>query len=199
MIISHKHKFIFIKTRKTAGSSIEKFLMSRLGPSDIFGGMEYEDLSPKNLNTFREHADHKHIRKNYPFEWKNYYKFCVERNPWDKAVSFYYWYKESKPNKTKKGFSNFIMSRKFENRNDWWQYAGEIPFVDHVCMYENLELDFLWICSHLGIPYYNELKKIKLKSSFRQKCDYHQMYTNETKDRIATLFYKPIEYFNYVF
>src|SRR6267142_1926583 len=35
MIISHQHKFIFIKTQKTAGTSIEVFLSQQCGPGDI--------------------------------------------------------------------------------------------------------------------------------------------------------------------
>ena len=35
MIISHEHKFIFLKTRKTAGSSIELALRRLCGPDDI--------------------------------------------------------------------------------------------------------------------------------------------------------------------
>src|SRR2546423_13120506 len=35
MIISHKHRFIFIKTGKTAGTSIEVFLSQHCGPDDI--------------------------------------------------------------------------------------------------------------------------------------------------------------------
>ena len=35
MIISRAHNFIFIKTRKTAGSSMEMALASHVGPEDV--------------------------------------------------------------------------------------------------------------------------------------------------------------------
>ena len=35
MIVSHEHRFIFIKTRKTAGTSIEISLSKYCGPNDI--------------------------------------------------------------------------------------------------------------------------------------------------------------------
>lgn len=43
MIISHKHKFVFIKTRKTAGTSIEMALSSICGTKDILTPLSGDD------------------------------------------------------------------------------------------------------------------------------------------------------------
>jgi hypothetical protein len=43
MIISHEHKFIFIKTKKTAGTSIELALSALCGPDDIVAPITEDD------------------------------------------------------------------------------------------------------------------------------------------------------------
>jgi Sulfotransferase family len=54
MIVSHKHKFIFIKTKKTAGTAIEATLSELCGPSDVITPFREESeqdrkgLSPQN-------------------------------------------------------------------------------------------------------------------------------------------------------
>lgn len=49
MIISHKHKFIFVKTKKTAGTSIETLLASICGEEDIIKEISEEEFRKKNL------------------------------------------------------------------------------------------------------------------------------------------------------
>ena len=50
MIISHKYKFIFIKTRKTAGSSIEYNLSNYLGDDDVITPLDGIPKAKKHLS-----------------------------------------------------------------------------------------------------------------------------------------------------
>ncbi|MDZ4790855.1 MAG: sulfotransferase family 2 domain-containing protein [Hyphomicrobiales bacterium] len=43
MIVSHQHKFIFLKTRKTAGTSVECALSALCGPDDIITPVSEQD------------------------------------------------------------------------------------------------------------------------------------------------------------
>ena len=75
MIISFKYKFIFIKTYKTAGTSIESYLYPYLKDKDIVGPTtEYKginwrgDFEKNDLDTYFE----KHVleRNKYQYKYK---------------------------------------------------------------------------------------------------------------------------------
>jgi hypothetical protein len=118
MIISHKHKFIFIKTAKTAGTSLEIALSAICGKDDVISKILPEDekirqelgfrgaqnyqiplmdcvwrdiprlLHRRKRLIFFNHASAQHIKRHVkPEVWNDYYKFCFERNPWDKLIS----------------------------------------------------------------------------------------------------------------
>lgn len=201
MIISHKYKFIFVKTRKTAGSSVEKVLSQYLGPNDIRTSMPIENISALNISENAEqHIGRKEISNMFPEEWKNYYKFTIERNPWDKTVSAFYFYKDFKPRKTKDGFNFFVTNPKSTVVNDWQKYTKNDKIcVDRIIEYDNLHNEFAEVCSLLGIPYNNELKRTYLKGQHRKDKNYRSMYNDEIKNVISRQYEKPINYFNYKF
>lgn len=64
MIVSHKHKFIFLKTGKTAGTSVEIALSSLLGPDDIATPIKPVD---ERLRTI---APQNYLRSGGRFGWK---------------------------------------------------------------------------------------------------------------------------------
>ena len=101
MIISHKHKFIFFKTRKTAGSSIQVALAEQCGKDDIITGQyrlgvdDNSHTAGLNLDKFPGKNPHTPLKQVKEFldlkTWNSYFKFAFIRNPFDIVVSRYYW------------------------------------------------------------------------------------------------------------
>ena len=104
MIISHKHKFIFFKTRKTASTSIEIALSKYCGPDDIITGLPEPDETirkslgypgPQNWEigkSLYSHTTASSVMEWIDAEvWEYYFKFCFIRNPFDGAISRYWW------------------------------------------------------------------------------------------------------------
>ena len=205
MIISYKHKFIFIKTRKTAGSTIELILRKQLGPDDIATKLGDEKCPCVNCNeTLFSHTGHRYIAENWPNEWKNYYKFAVDRNPWDKIVSaFFYWdtlYSDTPGVSTDQGFKKFAATPARTFPNDWNMYSDSNKLVvDQLLQYENLHKEFPEVCKMLGVPYNNELDYIKAKAGFKNFDGYQHLFNDDARCRVEKQCKPLIDHFNYKF
>ncbi len=101
MIISPRHKFIFLKPQKVAGTSVEVALAQHCGEDDIVTSIsafnpnwdEVRYTHPgKEWAGYDRHATLNQVRKRLGRElWDAYYKFAITRNPWDLVVSQYHW------------------------------------------------------------------------------------------------------------
>ncbi len=230
MILSHKYRFIFIKTNKTAGTSIEIALSKFCGPGDIITPISPEDeklrgnlgyRSPQNFQysiwdysirdlvtavlrckrkaKFYNHISVKEVATQIGKRvWNSYYKFCFERNPWDRVVSLYYWKCKSEPRPTISDFVESSAPLILKKRGyELYTINGDIA-VDKVCRYESLSEELEQIRERLGLP--GELELPKAKSSFRKdKRSYRDILGEKEKAKIAELFRDEIKLFGYNF
>jgi Sulfotransferase family len=230
MIISHKYKYIFLKTTKTAGTSIEIALSKFASPDDIITPITPEDekireelgyqgpvnfLAPfwsygfkdlvlflrqrRRKRWFYNHITASEIRPRIGRRiWDSYFKFCIERNPWDRVVSLYYWQNQTEP---RQPFPAFVQSDAplALKRKGFGLYTidGQIA-VDKICRFENLAEELEAVRTRIGIP--EKLDLPHAKTRFRkEKQSYRDLYGEKEKARVAELFSNEIKLFGYEF
>jgi len=227
MIVSHEHRFIFIKTAKTAGSSIEEALKPLCGPDDIIARtLRSSKHPPAGSDNFRRglgklgipvpagiarhmpqlagfypHMPARHVRTLIgPEIWDSYFKFTVERNPWDRQISLYYYRYHKRKNAPSfeetlsPWFSTFHASR----MRNWYGYTvDDRIIVDRIIRFENLDNDFNEISRQLGLgdlslPHANSGPR-------RERAHYRDYYTPRTRDTVANWYAREIKALGYSF
>jgi hypothetical protein len=227
MIVSHKHRFIFLKTKKTAGTSIELALSAVCGRDDIITPLaQPEDeplrqgLAPQNwrrpglvpaawrgmaelFNLSRKAVDfHEHIKaekaRRFLGErvWNSYFKFAVERNPWDRQVS-YWQFKMRKLGAKPMTLAEFLETHHANlNSANIYSLDGRLA-VDHLVRYEHLAGDLDHVLSHLGIDARLDLPKAK--GEYRRVGDYRDQYDAATRNWVARTYATEIALCGYRF
>jgi hypothetical protein len=228
MIVSHKYKFIFLKTSKTAGTSVEIALSKFCGPDDIITPISSQDeemrsslgypgpqhhtssiwgytipdiikmiFKRRKKIRFYNHIHAKKIKAYVGKEvWDSYYKFCIERNPWDRVVSLYYWRFKLEPRPMISEFINSKVPKILKKRGmRLYTIKGNVA-VDKICKFENLADDLEEIRKHVGIP--EKLELPRAKSSFRKnKLHYREILSEADREKVARLFHEEIDLLGY--
>jgi hypothetical protein len=231
MIISHRYKFIFLKTRKTAGTSIEialsrfcgeKDVITPISPRDEVLRQELSYRGPQNFAVcLTEAASHtrlstrKRVRQKQigyynhmpaeeikaitdPVVWDEYFKFCFERNPWDKAVSRYF--HATRNYEVRPPLLEFLRSEDPNKLSNWGIYSidGE-PAVNHVGRYENLEKELERIAKLLDLPE-QKISLPRAKGTFREdRRHYRDIIGQEERSIIEQICAREIAHFGYSF
>jgi len=205
LLISHKHKFIFLKTPKTAGTTTEIILSTICGGEDIitpvtkkdeqlrrnFGGRKAQNFRPSLWRKikgerfyFYNHIGAADVFAQVNSEtWASYTKFCFVRNPWDQVVSGYYMKKRSGK------FSNF---NDYFQSGSWKKNADETKKIclldgraalDSYHRYENLEEELKAIFESVSAPSPIELPRAK--AGYRSDSGSYRSYYDETTKKIV--------------
>lgn len=225
MIISHTHKYIFIKSWKTAGTSIEAALSGHCSGDDIvtslgdywFNRDERGQWIHKSMNDdgFSQHDSAADVKaKIAPEIWNRYFKFSIARNPWDRVVSLFSWEARNQPalrpvrrfyhrlgvpfdelRQTRKLFRDFVAGEWLTN-DRFYLIDGKLC-VDFVLRYEQLAQDFAQVCSKVGLTA-DALPHLKTGLRPRQHS-YADYYDESSKAIVAKRHLQDIRLFGYAF
>jgi hypothetical protein len=228
MIISHRHKFIFIKTSKTAGTSIEIALSQFCGDDDVITPISRHDeitrrdlgyagpqnyLAPRSdyrlLDVARRvlrgkrkprYYNHMAARDVKPLVgdgiWSSYFKFCFERNPFDRVISLYYWRNKAEPRPSLSAFLESGAPLLLQRRGfDLYTIDGRIV-MDRVCMFENMDEELERLRVQLGLT--EPLRLPRAKSSSRKDMrNFRELLNEHEMDTVRALFSRELALFDY--
>ena len=206
MIISHKYKFIYIRSQKTASTSIDVFLSAYCDDKDVVTSMP-EDTPDWHKEGNFGYLNNNHVPayavKEFIGEeiWSEYYKFTSIRNPLDKMLSCYFWWRHiprlgPPVRPLDYSFSDWIMAYGFEHKlaifhEPYYKINGEVVVDDYI-RYESLEGDLERICNMLGMEYIS-IYLMHYKKTKREDVE----VTDEAKEKIRDKFRQELIDLNY--
>nr|WP_279538417.1 sulfotransferase family 2 domain-containing protein [Pseudomaricurvus alcaniphilus] len=229
VIVCHSRKFIFIKTQKTAGTSMEIALSELCNEGDVITPITKSDenirqalgfLGPQNfslalskysksdlldlvfsakLKRFYNHISCDEVKSIIGKEvYNSYYKFCFERNPYDKAISLFY---HEGGVKKWGAIENFICSGGLDIVRGYDQYTiKKVLAVDDVFRYEEMAQALQSISSSLGLGKCLSLPEKKAKSEFRKdKRHYSEVLSSKEKELIDVIWAREKKLMSYEF
>ncbi len=193
MLVSHRHRFIFTKTAKSAGTSVEGYFERFCLPDGDFvptdGRPEYESASgivgyrgPSDgvARRWFNHMPAAAIRRELgEAVWHSYFKFCTVRDPFERAISAFEHLgrdyvapftglrrKLGWPPSERERFRHWLTWRGLPNDRPAYMIDGALC-VDDVIRYENLDAEMARICAKIGVPWQPELMP-RFKSQYRR-------------------------------
>jgi hypothetical protein len=229
VIVSHAHRFIFLKTKKTAGTSMEIALSAICGPEDVITPIPERDESerrrlghrgPQNCGVgpgkyrspevlrlllhreplrFYNHTPALEVRRLLRGkDWEGYYKFCFDRNPWDKAISHYYW---QGGDSRFASVMEFLLSGRGQPYSNYHLYSIRgFPAVDRVYRYEEIEPALADLSDRLGLDEPLRLPEFRAKAHSRgDRRHYREVLSAEEAEMIAVACAREIRLLGYEF
>jgi Sulfotransferase family len=228
MILSHEHKFIFFRTKKTAGTSIELALSELCGPDDIITPLTREDearrTGRRGAQNWRLHSWWKSPRlmkrawfkftaKDYGFY--NHMKASEIRAHVDPAVWRSYfkfafernpwdrqvslYYHRYREENDRPDFATFIHTDKKAHINNFGVYSIDGDLaVDFLGRFESLEQDLRSALEQVGLSTEEALPDAKTR--FRPgTVPYRDHYDEETRSIVADWYAPEIKLLGYEF
>ena len=221
MLVSHRHRYLFVHIAKTGGTSVRKVMRQ-----DRWGDPLYwpsflchriSRLCQHRLGSMMpRHAPALVAREMLPPTlFEQLFKFTFVRNPWDRLASGYRHFRQERldllrryqignfaefvdwiltvaPDRTPRAALIRALRRpQSEYLVDW---NGRL-LVDFVGRYERLEEDFRKIADRLGL----KGRKLPHERRSSERGDYRSMYTDALAERVGQVYTSDRSAFGYRF
>ena len=227
MLVSHRYRFIYTKTFKTASTSVEayfeRFCMPEGEWAPSHGRDEY--VSATGIIGCREASRHSASCRWYNHMpaariraalgetiWNSYHKFCVIRNPFEKCISAFEQLGASHTVSQAKAwlaavrwgmtpeqarFYDFLTRRKVVDR-DVYTIDGTFC-MDTIIRYESLHDDLQRVCEQLSVPYEPGRLPTYKAGTRRADATAERLYTPRARAVVERRYAFELERFGYQF
>lgn len=217
MLLSVRHRFLFVHIAKTGGTSVREALQGRRWRDPWYWPMflcsRLSHLSGHRIATkLPRHAKVIAAKELLPKEFfDSLFKFAFVRNPWDLQVSSFHHIRRERPRYLggHDEFADFLrwkldpsrpyqyhLDTSIELQSDYLIDLRGNPLVDFIGRYERLSEDFETACRRIGIP--TPSLPHARKAADRTK-DYRSYYTDATAELVARHFAPDIAMLSYRF
>ena len=207
MLISDSHQFVFVHIRKAAGTSLRQILQQVSLPKN--NQLWFKLLSRNGFavdyhkHSFRKHANLVEAERSMPADkFKQYFKFAVVRNPWDRLVSEYEYIKTQPTHSRFKKLSAMpfvefidyqsqrydahqVNALKLKNGQLGCDFIGKLETLEQSLKVVGAKIDV----DFSALPHINQV----------QRRDYRTYYDEASRGRVEKLWQADIEAFQYDF
>ena len=219
MLVSHRKRFIFVKTQKTAGTSVESFFEKYCCKDGAWTLEHYRDQEISEYGMIGGRGPgakcdilHSHFSAEIikslvtPEIWESYFKFSIIRNPFDRLISRFFFNMKKEYLGYPKGVDSSTVIRDFR----LFVRAREYPIINHLLIdgkqamdflirYENLHQGIRAVMDEIDIN--DDLSHLpSFKSNFREPAFTPAMlYDSDTISVVEEKYQTELALFNYRF
>lgn len=214
MIISHRHRYVFVHIPKTGGTSLTLALENRVGAKDII--LSDTPKGIKRRARVKDATSRGRLWKHStladieglvdPAIFDDYLLFTLVRNPWDRTLSYYSWLRHQRFDHPsvrlarEHDFAGFLRQpiTRAQLGVSAGNYMTDSRGRERDALYlrlEHLEQDLALLQSRLGL----RLPELPHENRSERRADYRAAYDDETRRIVALSAAVDIARFGYRF
>ncbi len=208
MIVSHRHRFIFVAVPKTGTHAVRQALREQMGDGDVEQvGLFVNKRFPWADLAAIQHG-HLSLRQVRPYlgeeAFSGYFKFAFVRNPFDRFVSYCAFMLRGGDvfqRRPREVMRHFLFTEPPENHILFQPQASllvgedrQTLLTDEVGRVEDMQASYDAICARIGIT---SRSLDRVNGSLRG--DYRRYYDQALVDGVAARYAQDLELFGYTF